>query len=140
DFSDEVDRIFDQYRQGYVLRYTPRGVKREGWHDIVVRVPGRPSATVQARRGYFVEGAPAGSRRVREDERAAEPWRVALDTLRQSFMAGDYRTFEITLATAPEFAEVIREVRNSPTPWASQPRRDAVFALELAVAGLNRDD
>lgn len=140
DFSDEVDRIFDQYRQGYVLRYTPRGVKREGWHDIVVRVPGRPSATVQARRGYFVEGAPADSRAGRATGRDAEPWRAALDTLRQSFMDGDYRTFEITLATAPNFAEVIRDVRTSPTPWANLPRRDAVFALEIAVAGLNRSD
>ena len=140
DFSDEVERIFNQYRQGYVLRYTPRGVRREGWHDIDVRVPGRPAATVQARRGYFVEGAPAGSRSTRAAERAPEPWRAALDTLRLSFVAGDYRTFETTLATAPEFEAVIREVRTSPTPWANRPRRDAVFALEIAVAGLNRSD
>ncbi len=44
--------IFDAFRASYVLRYTPAGVALAGWHDIQVQVPGQPTATVRARRGY----------------------------------------------------------------------------------------
>jgi VWFA-related protein len=46
-------QAFSDFRQSYVLRYTPTGVKREGWHDIKVEVPGHRAATVRARKGYF---------------------------------------------------------------------------------------
>ena len=46
-------KVFDDYRQSYVLRYTPKGVVRDGWHEIKVEVPGHPRATVRARKGYF---------------------------------------------------------------------------------------
>ncbi|HUF48218.1 MAG TPA: VWA domain-containing protein [Vicinamibacterales bacterium] len=51
---------FDDFRQSYVLRYSPTGVPRAGWHDIRVEVPGVRGATVRARRGYFVEGEASG--------------------------------------------------------------------------------
>jgi Ca-activated chloride channel family protein len=38
----------------YVLRYEPRGVPREGWHRLTVRLRG-PQGTVRSRRGYWVE-------------------------------------------------------------------------------------
>lgn len=46
-------RAFDDFHSSYVLRYTPRGVATEGWHEIGVKVlrPGRFS--VRARKGYF---------------------------------------------------------------------------------------
>jgi VWFA-related protein len=37
----------------YVLRYEPQGVKREGWHQLTVRLRGA-KGSVQARRGYWV--------------------------------------------------------------------------------------
>jgi VWFA-related protein len=37
----------------YVLRYEPQGSKREGWHELSVRLR-RAKGTVQARRGYWV--------------------------------------------------------------------------------------
>jgi VWFA-related protein len=46
-------KVFDDYRQSYVLRFTPTGVQREGWHEITVEVPGHRAATVRARNGYF---------------------------------------------------------------------------------------
>ena len=54
--AQTLERIFDDYRRGYVLRYTPQGVTRKGWHDIVVKVT-RPGNrfTVRARKGYFGE-------------------------------------------------------------------------------------
>jgi hypothetical protein len=45
--------IFDEFRQSYVLRYSPSGVARGGWHAIVVRVPSASGVTIRARHGYF---------------------------------------------------------------------------------------
>lgn len=45
--------IFDEFRQSYVLRYSPSGVARGGWHAIVVQVPSTSGVTIRARHGYF---------------------------------------------------------------------------------------
>ena len=45
--------IFDDFRQSYMLRYSPTGVDEKGWHAIAVEVPGVKGATVRARQGYF---------------------------------------------------------------------------------------
>ena len=53
--SSDFKRIFDDFRASYVLRYTPKGVARDGWHDLRVTLK-RPDAathTVRARRGYW---------------------------------------------------------------------------------------
>ena len=46
--------IFNDFRQSYVLRYSPEGVPARGWHPIVVRVPSAGNATIRARQGYYV--------------------------------------------------------------------------------------
>jgi VWFA-related protein len=56
-FQDALDafkRVVDDFRQSYVLRYTLRGVKPEGWHalEVTLKKPGR-NYSVQARKGYF---------------------------------------------------------------------------------------
>jgi VWFA-related protein len=43
--------ILEEFRQRYLLSYSPRGVSAEGWHELDVRVRGR-RATVKARAGY----------------------------------------------------------------------------------------
>jgi VWFA-related protein len=45
--------VADAMRQRYVLRYQLEGVKREGWHRIVVRLK-TSKGEVHARRGYWV--------------------------------------------------------------------------------------
>ena len=45
--------IFDDFRQSYVLRYSPRGVAASGWHAISVTVPKVKDATIRARQGYY---------------------------------------------------------------------------------------
>jgi VWFA-related protein len=45
--------IFDDFRQSYVLRYSPSGVKDAGWHAISVVVPAAKNATIRARQGYY---------------------------------------------------------------------------------------
>jgi Ca-activated chloride channel family protein len=44
--------VLDEFRQRYLLSYTPAGVSQEGWHTLTVRVKGR-SATIRARPGYL---------------------------------------------------------------------------------------
>jgi VWFA-related protein len=44
-------RILDEFRQRYLVSYSPRGVSVGGWHRIEVRVKGRGRA-VKARPGY----------------------------------------------------------------------------------------
>ena len=54
---DRVGRLMiaalEEFRQGYVLRYTLSGVPTPGWHKLTVRLRGNPSYTVRARQGYF---------------------------------------------------------------------------------------
>jgi VWFA-related protein len=45
--------ILEEFRTRYVLRYTPGGVERKGWHRLDVRVKGR-SAKILVRKGYLV--------------------------------------------------------------------------------------
>ena len=45
-------RILEEFRQRYLVSYSPRGVSKSGWHRLEVRVKGR-KATVKARPGYM---------------------------------------------------------------------------------------
>ncbi|HJZ77375.1 MAG TPA: VWA domain-containing protein [Vicinamibacterales bacterium] len=45
-------RILDEFRHRYLVSYTPRGVSRDGWHRLDVRVKNR-RATIKARPGYL---------------------------------------------------------------------------------------
>lgn len=52
DLSRTFLGILEEFRQRYVVSYSPRGVAKDGWHTLQVRVKGR-RATVKARAGYF---------------------------------------------------------------------------------------
>jgi hypothetical protein len=45
--------IFDDFRQSYVLRFSPSGVPARGWHTLVVQVPKVKNPTIHARQGYY---------------------------------------------------------------------------------------
>jgi VWFA-related protein len=47
--------VLDEFRQRYVLTYSPAGVPGGGWHRLEVRV-NRLGANVRARQGYFASG------------------------------------------------------------------------------------
>lgn len=51
---EDFRQIVDDFRASYVLRYTPQGVTREGWHELTVRVTRPGTFTVRARQGYAV--------------------------------------------------------------------------------------
>ncbi len=44
--------VLKEFRQRYVLSYSPSGVSSTGWHTIEVKLRGK-SGDVRARRGYF---------------------------------------------------------------------------------------
>lgn len=50
--------ILEEFRQRYLISYAPKGVSREGWHKLDVRVKGR-GATVKARPGYLAGNTPS---------------------------------------------------------------------------------
>ena len=52
DLSATFEKVLNEFRQRYVIGYSPRGVARDGYHRLEVRVKGR-RATVTARPGYF---------------------------------------------------------------------------------------
>ncbi len=49
--------ILEEFRQRYLLTYLPKGVSKEGWHEIKVRVKGR-NADIKTRPGYQAGPAP----------------------------------------------------------------------------------
>jgi Ca-activated chloride channel homolog len=53
DLADRFVAILDEFRQRYLVSYTPRGVSASGWHRLDVRVKGR-RVVVKARAGYLV--------------------------------------------------------------------------------------
>ena len=46
--------MLNEFRQRYVVSYTPTGVAKDGWHKLTVRVKNR-SVSVKARPGYLAE-------------------------------------------------------------------------------------
>jgi VWFA-related protein len=58
--AKNLDKVFlevvEEFRQRYLVSYSPTAVPKDGWHDIQVRVKGR-GATVKARRGYLAGGS-----------------------------------------------------------------------------------
>lgn len=46
-------RVFDEFKQSYILRFTPRDVASSGWHELKVSIPAKPDYTIRARPGYF---------------------------------------------------------------------------------------
>jgi VWFA-related protein len=53
-------RLLDEFRQRYLVTYSPHGVSAGGWHRLDVRIKGRRVA-VKARPGYLA-GGPAAAR------------------------------------------------------------------------------
>jgi VWFA-related protein len=54
--------ILEEFRQRYLISYSPHGVTGGGWHRLDVRVKGR-GLTVRARPGYLAESRVSGSQK-----------------------------------------------------------------------------
>ncbi len=124
-------RVFDDFRSGYMLRYTPQGVEREGWHAIDVTVPGSRSYTVRARNGYGVEAAAAPPEPVEEPDVPE-----SLEELTAAYGRGDFQRLTAGLGNARDPGRLIRDFDRAGNPWPATPRREAAFVLELVHTGL----
>jgi len=49
-------QVLEEFRQRYLVSFSPAGVTRDGWHELTVRLKGR-NATVKARPGYLAGGS-----------------------------------------------------------------------------------
>jgi Ca-activated chloride channel homolog len=67
--------VLEEFRQRYLISYSPSGVAREGWHAVDVRVRGRIVA-VKARPGYLV-GPSSSSTETSPMPSAASPGSIA---------------------------------------------------------------
>jgi VWFA-related protein len=131
------ERAFEDFRQSYMLRYTPAGVSREGWHAITVTVPGARDVTIQARRGYGVDAppavpaapAPAAVPSALQRPRSLADLAAAWDRSGVSGISASMRQLQ-----GP--AVFLDGLDAWPNPWPGQPRREAVFALDFAEATL----
>jgi VWFA-related protein len=122
---------FDAFRQSYQLRYTPQGVKREGWHTLAVTVPRIPDAQVRARRGYSIDVSPASAAPT-----ARPPMPTTFDEFVDAYTRSDYTPVARALRSWPDPSALIRRLDEGGNPWPAAPRREAVFALELTEAGM----
>jgi VWFA-related protein len=52
DLTATFRKVLDEFRSSYVLHFTPKGVAAGGFHALDVKVKGKRSLTIRARRGY----------------------------------------------------------------------------------------
>lgn len=137
DVVAEFRDVFDIYRQGYVLRYAPTDVTREGWHDVVVRVPKLPGASIRGRHGYAIESTsvPAPTSAI-----SAPSGMSALDDLVAAFDRGDDSGLEARLRQMRDLRRFIRDYRAVANPWPGSGRQEALFVLHVGFVGLLSGD
>jgi tetratricopeptide (TPR) repeat protein len=128
-------RAFDDFRSGYILRYTPQGVTRGGWHRLDVTLAKPQGFRVSARRGYGIDEAPP----------APPPPPVplmprTLDELTDAYARGAFSNVANGLRQAADPERLLREFREGGNPWPAAPNREAAFAVELAETGLFAKD
>jgi VWFA-related protein len=132
-------KAFEDFRQSYVLRYTPQNVKREGWHEIKVTVPSHPKAVIRARRGYAinpVEPVRAGGAGASVPNVAPLRLPSAAADVVAAYDRGEHARVEGSLVRMADPTDLIRDFRNAGNPWPATPKREAALVLELAEAGL----
>ena len=149
-------RITTELSSYYLLGVEPGDEDRDGrMHQIAVKTS-QPNVTIRGRRWVTVPkrgsaaaapSAPASPPAVPESPAsplpaAAPPPRVVpaeVQALADAFDRGAYDSVQRSLAQSKELADTLRAFRMSDSPWPNHPKRTAVFALELAMAGLRSD-
>jgi VWFA-related protein len=144
-------RIRTELSSYYLLGVEPADEDRDGrTHEVAVKVT-QSNLTIRGRRWVMIpkrgvsSTAPAApvSAPVTASPPAPEPApRLAVPAevkaLADVFDRGNAAAFQQSLATA-DLGRVMRGFRLSDGPWPADRRRTAIFALELALAGLRSD-
>ena len=149
-------RIQTELSSYYLLGVEPGDEDRDGrTHQIAVKttqpnvtIRGRRWVTVPRRTGTAASTKPAATT---PEPPPADPATTApapapppvrreipadVQVLADAFDRGNYDVFQRALGRSSDLAGTIRGFRMSDSPWPNDPRRTAVFALEMAIAGL----
>jgi VWFA-related protein len=147
-------RIHTELASYYLLGVEPADEDRDGrTHEISVKTS-QPNVTIRGRRWVMVPRRstaaagpaklPAAAPAAATTPEASAPARRVVppdvQALADVFDRGNYQAVEKAFAQSRDLANVIRAFRLSDTPWPNDPKRTAVFALELALAGLRSDN
>jgi VWFA-related protein len=150
------DRILREIGSYYLLGVELDEADRDGrTHEITVKANQR-KATVRGRRWVMVpkrdaainappassEDAPAGGAvpAPAAPPPAARTVAPEVQALANLFDRGDDDAVQLRLRQSSDLAAILHDFRTLDTPWAGEPRRTAVFALAIAVAGLRSGD
>jgi len=147
------DRILSETSAYYLLGVELAEADRDGRvHQILVKVNER-SATVRGRSWVAVpkKGMVAPVARLLAapavDVPAAppppaprRPLSPEIQSLVDVFEHGDYESLQRRFSETTDLAAVLRDFRTGDSPWPEAPHRTAVLALEIALAGLRRDN
>lgn len=144
------DRILTEIGSYYLLGVELEEADRDGrTHEITVKANQR-KATVRGRRWVMVPkrdaaiAAPPAAEgpAVADPPPAAPPRTVApeVQALADLFDRGSGDALQLRLRQTKDLSALLHDFRTLDTPWPDEPRRTAVFALEIAVAGLRSGD
>jgi VWFA-related protein len=149
-------RIKTELSSYYLLGVEPAEEDRNGrTHEVSVKVT-QPNLTIRGRRWVMIpvrgtaaaaaaEPPPPASAGKPAPAPLPPPRRMVppeVTALADVFDRADAAGFEKALYTTGDLPNLLRGFRQSDSPWPENGRRTAVFALELAIAGLrssNRD-
>jgi VWFA-related protein len=156
--ADQVlARVRNELASYYLLGVEPGDEERDGrTHEISVKTT-QPNVTIRGRRWVTIpiRGAAPPSRRTPEktaDTTAATlppaspataPRRVVppdVQAIADLYARGQYDSMQKSLAQTSNLANLIRGFRMADSPWPDEPKRTAIFALDLAFAGLRSDN
>ena len=146
------DRILREIGSYYLLGVELDESDRDGrTHEITVKTNQR-NAVVRGRRWVMVPkrdaplAAPAASEGAPPPDApapAAPPPRAVspgVQALADIFDRGNDDALLTRIRQSPDLATILHDFRTMDTPWPEDPKRNAVFALELAIAGLRSGD
>jgi VWFA-related protein len=150
-------RIRTELSSYYLLSIEPEDADRDGrTHEISVKTT-QANATIRGRRWVTVPkrgttGAPPTATPPRGLDVAAPAPAPAppvapvrrevppdVQKLAEAFERGNYDAVQKSLTQSNNLANMIRALRMSDSPWPNDPKRTALFALEMAFAGLRSD-
>jgi hypothetical protein len=146
--SAVFEKAFADYRRSYLLRYTPQGVSRAGWHEVTVTLPANPSVEIKARRGYAMDASARAPEAATAANGAASPAAppavpasaspslTTIAGLTAAYDEGRYLQVVAALVDHPRPLDLIREFQRLGNPWPANPHREAAFVLDLVHAAL----
>jgi VWFA-related protein len=150
-----LGRIHSELSAYYLLGVEPADEDRDGrTHEISVKTT-HPNVTIRGRRWVMVptRGAPpprGGTKPAPTDPEGAEPppattpppRRIVpadVQALADAFDRGAHDAMQASLAKSTNLTNILTAFRTSESPWPNDAKRTAVFALELAFAGLRSE-